>query len=181
MNLANRLTLARILLVPIFMVFLLTRIPGGRFLAAAVFILAASTDGLDGYIARRRQQVTKFGKFIDPLADKLLITASLVCLVELKLVPAWIAILIISREFAVTGLRTLAVGENIIIAASKLGKIKTISQVVAVSILLLVGLPIPYLDLLGQIALYFAVLMTIWSGVDYFLKARKVLERANKS
>lgn len=181
MNLANRLTLVRILLVPIFMVFLLTRIPGGRFLAAAVFILAASTDGLDGYIARRNKQVTKFGKFIDPLADKILITASLICLVELELVPAWIAILIISREFAVTGLRTLAVGENIVITASILGKIKTVSQVVAVSILLLVDLPIPYLDIIGQIILYFAVLMTVWSGIDYFLKARKVLERAHKN
>lgn len=181
MNLANRLTLARILLVPIFMIFLLTRIPGGRFIAAGIFILAASTDGLDGYVARRQQQVTKFGKFIDPLADKLLITASLICLVELKLVPAWIAILIISREFAVTGLRTLAASENVIIAASKLGKVKTVSQVIAISILLLEGLPIPYLGGLGQVSLYFAVLMTIWSGVDYFIKGRKVLEKSHKT
>lgn len=181
MNLANKLTLARILLVPIFMVLILTRIPGGRFFAAAVFILAASTDGLDGYIARRNKQVTRFGKFIDPLADKLLITASLISLVELDLVPAWIAILIISREFAVTGLRTLAVGENMVIAASPLGKLKTVSQVLAISILLLADLPIPYLSLLGELLLYVAVVMTVWSGVDYFIKARKVLERAHKS
>jgi CDP-diacylglycerol--glycerol-3-phosphate 3-phosphatidyltransferase len=166
MNLANKLTLARILLVPIFMVFVLTRIPGGRFLAAAVFILAASTDGLDGYIARRNKQVTRFGKFIDPLADKLLITASLISLVELDLVPAWIAILIISREFAVTGLRTLAVGENVVIAASNLGKLKTVSQVLAISVLLLAALPIPYLGLLGEVLLYVAVVMTVWSGID---------------
>lgn len=181
MNLANKLTLARILLVPIFMVFVLTRIPGGRFLAAAVFILAASTDGLDGYIARRNKQVTRFGKFIDPLADKLLITASLISLVELDLVPAWIAILIISREFAVTGLRTLAVGENVVIAASNLGKLKTVSQVLAISVLLLAALPIPYLGLLGEVLLYVAVVMTVWSGIDYFLKARKVLEKSHKN
>ncbi|NLL19290.1 MAG: CDP-diacylglycerol--glycerol-3-phosphate 3-phosphatidyltransferase [Clostridia bacterium] len=181
MNLANKLTLARILLVPIFMVFVLTRIPGGRFIAAAVFILAASTDGLDGYIARRNKQVTRFGKFIDPLADKLLITASLISLVELDLVPAWIAILIISREFAVTGLRTLAVGENVVIAASNLGKLKTVSQVLAISVLLLAALPIPYLGLLGEVLLYVAVVMTVWSGIDYFLKARKVLEKSHKN
>ncbi|NLC77200.1 MAG: CDP-diacylglycerol--glycerol-3-phosphate 3-phosphatidyltransferase [Clostridia bacterium] len=181
MNLANRLTLVRILLVPIFMVFVLTRIPGGRYVAAAVFILAASTDGLDGYIARRNKQVTKFGKFIDPLADKLLITASLISLVELKLVPAWIAILIISREFAVTGLRTLAAGEKVIIAASNLGKLKTITQVVAISTLLLAELPIPHLELLGEIFLYIAVVITVWSGIDYFLKARKVLEKVHRN
>ncbi len=179
MNLANKLTLARILLVPIFMVFLLTKIPGGRFIAAGIFIIAASTDGLDGYIARKRSEVTKFGKFIDPLADKLLITASLICLVELKMVPASVAIIIIGREFAVTGLRTLAAGENIIIVASKLGKFKTITQVVAISTLLLVDLPIPYLNNIGLALLYFAVFMTLWSGVDYFMKARKLLKQMN--
>lgn len=181
MNLANRLTLARILLVPIFMVFVLTRIPGGRFLAAGVFILAASTDGLDGYVARKNKQITKFGKFIDPLADKLLITASLISLVELGLVPAWIAILIISREFAVTGLRTLAASENMVIAASNLGKLKTVSQVIAVSLLLLAELPIPYLGIIGETFLYLAMVITIWSGIDYFVKARKILEKAHKN
>lgn len=181
MNLANKLTLARILLVPVFMVFLLAKIPGGRFIAAGIFIIAASTDGLDGYIARRRQEVTKFGKFIDPLADKLLITASLICLVELKMVPAWVAIIIIGREFAVTGLRTLAASENVIIVASKLGKLKTATQVIAIATLLLVDLPLPYLDVIGLTLLYFAVFLTIWSGIDYFLKARKLLEKMNKS
>lgn len=180
MNLANKLTLARILLVPVFMVFLLAKIPGGRFIAAGIFIIAASTDGLDGYIARKRKEVTKFGKFIDPLADKLLITASLICLVELKMVPAWVAIVIIGREFVVTGLRTLAAGENVIIVASKLGKLKTITQVVAISTLLLVDLPIPFLDLIGVTLLYFAVFMTLWSGADYFLNARKLLKQMGK-
>ncbi|HHW06529.1 MAG TPA: CDP-diacylglycerol--glycerol-3-phosphate 3-phosphatidyltransferase [Clostridia bacterium] len=181
MNLANRLTLVRIMLVPIFMVFVLTRIPGGRFLAAVVFILAASTDGLDGYMARKNKQITKFGQFIDPLADKLLITASLVSLVELRLVPAWIAILIISREFAVTGLRTLAASENVVIAASGLGKLKTVSQVIAITILLLADLPIPYLNVIGEAFLYLAVVITIWSGVDYFIKAKEILEKARQS
>ncbi|MFA5537285.1 MAG: CDP-alcohol phosphatidyltransferase family protein, partial [Bacillota bacterium] len=101
------------------------------------------------------------------------------CLVELEMVPASVAIIIIGREFAVTGLRTLAAGENIIIVASKLGKFKTITQVVAISTLLLVDLPIPYLNSIGLVLLYFAVFMTIWSGVDYFFKARKLLKRMN--
>jgi len=180
MNLANRLTLVRILLVPIFMVFVQTRIPGGRSLAAVVFIIAASTDGLDGYMARKKKQITKFGQFIDPLADKLLITASLVSLVELQLVPAWIAILIISREFAVTGLRTLAASENVVIAASSLGKLKTVSQVIAITILLLADLPIPYLGVLGEAFLYLAVVITIWSGLDYFVKGKEILEKARQ-
>lgn len=176
MNLANRLTMIRIILVPIFMVFLLTRIPGGRFWAAIIFIIAAITDGLDGYIARSRQQITKLGKLIDPLADKLLISAALVSLVELGLVPAWVAVLIISREFAVTGLRTVAASEGVVIAASKLGKAKTVSQVVAIIILLLQEIPWPFLPLLAKVGLIVAVVLTMVSGIDYFTKGVKVLE-----
>ncbi|TMZ62552.1 CDP-diacylglycerol--glycerol-3-phosphate 3-phosphatidyltransferase, partial [Klebsiella pneumoniae] len=145
MNLANKLTLARIFLVPIVMLFLLVNYDLGQFrlehgvitvseiIATLVFILAAVTDGLDGYIARKRKLVTNLGKFLDPLADKLLISASLISLVEMQRLDAWIAIVIISREFAVTGLRLVAAAEGNVIAASRLGKLKTIVQIIAIA------------------------------------------------
>jgi CDP-diacylglycerol--glycerol-3-phosphate 3-phosphatidyltransferase len=179
MNLANKLTLARIFLVPIFMLILLTRIPlYGDYLAALVFIIAASTDGLDGYIARSRKQVTNLGKFMDPLADKLLISAALISLVELDHIKAWVAIVIISREFAVSGLRAIAAGEGVIIAASKLGKYKTVSQIVAIVVILLHDFPFSAWQIpIGQILLYIAVIFTIVSGVDYFIKAKRLLKK----
>lgn len=174
MNLPNKLTMTRIFLVPIFMLFLLIRVPYGQYIAAAIFIIAASTDGLDGYIARKRKQVTNFGKLLDPLADKLLISAALISLVELKQISAWVAVIIIGREFFVTGLRAVAASEGVIIAASKLGKYKTISQIIAITLLLLNDL-LKMIDFsfAGQIAIYIAVFFTIWSGVDYFIKAKK--------
>lgn len=177
MNLANRLTLARIFLIPVFMIILLTRIPKyGDILAALIFIIAASTDGLDGYIARSRKQITNLGKLMDPLADKLLVSAALISLVELDMIKAWVAIVIIGREFAVTGLRAIAAGEGVIISASKLGKYKTVSQIVAISVILLHDLPLSIFQIpIGSFLLYIAVGFTIASGVDYFLKARKLL------
>jgi CDP-diacylglycerol--glycerol-3-phosphate 3-phosphatidyltransferase len=175
MNLANQLTLARIILVPLFMVFLLVKTTYGQLMAAVVFIVAAATDILDGYIARSRKQISNLGKIIDPLADKLLISAALISLVELNLVKAWVAFIIISREFAVTGLRTVAAAEGHVIAASPLGKLKTISQIVAVVATLIQNLPIPYLPILAKILLYFAVFITIYSGIDYFLKNKDLL------
>lgn len=179
MNLANRVTLARIFLVPIFMFFILIKIPFGEYIAAAIFILAASTDGLDGYIARARKEVTKFGKLLDPLADKLLVSAALISLVEISLVPSWIAVIIIGREFAVTGLRSIAAGEGVIISASKLGKIKTVSQIIAIVAIILndffvkiIGIPFN----IGEILIYIAVFFTIWSGVDYFMSGWRVLK-----
>ena len=179
MNLANKVTVARIFLVPVFMLVLLTRIPQyGDYLAALVFVIAASTDGLDGYIARSRKQVTTLGKFMDPLADKLLISAALVSMVELGSIRAWVAVVIISREFAVTGLRAIAASEGVIIAASKLGKYKTVSQIVAIVVLLLHDFPFSLWHIpLGQFLLYVAVGFTIASGVDYFLKAQKLLHK----
>lgn len=177
MNLANKLTLLRIFLVPIFMFVLLIRIPYGEYIAAAIFIIAASTDGLDGYIARKRKQITNFGKLMDPLADKLLITAALISLVELRIIAGWIAFVIIGREFFVTGLRTIAAAEGVIIAASKLGKIKTITQIVAIALLLLNDFPFSLLHLsFGKYVMYLAVFFTLWSGIDYFLKAKKSLK-----
>jgi len=179
MNLANKITVARIFLVPIFMLVLLTRIPKyGDFLAALVFVIAASTDGLDGYIARSRKMVTNLGKFMDPLADKLLISAALISMVELDMIRAWVAMVIISREFAVTGLRAIAASEGVVIAASKLGKYKTVSQIVAIVVLLLHDFPFgPWQLIMGQYLLWLAVALTIASGVDYFLNAKKLLHK----
>lgn len=174
MNLANKLTMSRIFLIPVFMLVLLIRIPYGEYVAAIIFIIAASTDGLDGYIARKRKEVTNFGKLIDPLADKLLISAALISLVELKQISAWVAVIIIGREFFVTGLRAIAAGEGVIISASKLGKLKTVSQIVAISALLLKDFPLSLLNItFGKYAIYVAVIFTIWSGIDYYLKAKK--------
>ena len=174
MNLANRLTLLRIFLIPVFMFFLLVRIPHGDFIAALIFIFASSTDGLDGYIARKRKQITNLGKLMDPLADKMLITAALITLVELGEVTAWVAVVILGREFFVTGLRGIAASEGIVVAASFLGKLKTVSQIVAVSLLLLNDYIEPIIGIeLGHWALYVAVLFTLWSGYDYVMKVGK--------
>ena len=172
MTVATILTLSRIFLVPIFLVVVLTteEIPYRQTLAALVFTLAAATDGLDGYIARARREVTKFGTLMDPIADKILISSALIALVELDLISAWIAVIIIGREFAVSGLRLIAAKENVIIPASIGGKIKTFSQIVAI-ITLLLHLP-------GSIYLiWLSAFITIYSGIDYFLKAQKLFKR----
>lgn len=191
MNLANKLTMLRIFLVPIFLIFIAMKgIPYGTILATLVFIIASLTDQLDGYIARSRNQVTTFGKFMDPLADKLLVTSALISLVELGLIPSYAAIIIIAREFAVSGLRTIAASEGKIIAASWWGKIKTVIQIIAI-VLLLIKVNIgasPYLaslinnnsivykffEVAPTVFLYLAVVITIISGIDYFIKNKKV-------
>jgi len=171
MNIPNKLTILRIILVPIFVVLMLTRIPYGGSLAAAIFVIAALTDSLDGYLARKWKQTTKLGAILDPLADKLLITAALISLVELGRIPGWIAIVIIGREFAVTGLRVVKAEEGIIIPASKLGKLKTISQVTAVLLIIVQNLYHPLAVLaLGEWVMYIAVAITVISGIEYFQK-----------
>jgi CDP-diacylglycerol--glycerol-3-phosphate 3-phosphatidyltransferase len=171
MNLPNAITLLRIFLVPIFVIFLLVKIPYGNYLAALVFIIASLTDSLDGYLARKWKQVTKLGIILDPLADKLLITAALISLVELGQVAGWIAIVILGREFAVSGLRAIKAEEGIIIAASKLGKLKTISQIIAVVIIILQNIYTPFGTLnIGAWAMYLAVIITLVSGIEYFYK-----------
>lgn len=192
MNLANKLTLIRIILVPIFLVFIAYQgLPYGSVIATLIFIIASVTDQLDGYIARSRNQVTNFGKFMDPLADKLLVTAALISLVELQLVPAWAAIVIIAREFAVSGLRTIAASEGLVIAASWWGKIKTVIQIIAIVLLLLqvniINSPgikelvagsnflRNFFIYVPDIFLYLAVAITIISGVDYFKKNKNVI------
>lgn len=169
MNVPNSLTLLRIFLVPVFVVVLVLNIPHGDLLAAIIFVAAALTDSLDGYLARKYKQITKLGIILDPIADKLLITAALICLVELGRLPGWIAIVILGREFAVSGLRSFKAEEGIIIPASKLGKFKTISQITAVIIIILENV-IPPLHIVGIWAIYIALAITVISGIDYFLK-----------
>lgn len=171
MNLPNSLTILRVVLIPIFVILLLIKIPNGDYWAALVFALAAFTDSLDGYLARRWKQVTKLGIILDPIADKLLITAALISLVQLARVPAWIAIVILGREFAVTGLRAYKAEEGIVIPASFLGKMKTLTQVAAVLLSILAPAYRPYTSCSWDYwAMLLAVLITLVSGVEYFFK-----------
>lgn len=172
LNLPNFLTLLRILAVPVVVVALLDGTPHGDTLAAIVFALAALTDGLDGYIARSRDSVTTFGKLMDPLADKLLITAALISLVSLNRLPAWVAMVIIAREFAITGLRSIAADRGVVIAASWMGKVKTVLQIAAVFALIIFN-PAP---LWVDILMYVALAATVISGFDYFFGLRKRIE-----
>ena len=182
MNLANKITILRILLIPIFVVLLLIPFPNHNYAAAFVFILAASTDSLDGYIARKRNEVTNFGKFIDPLADKLLVASALIGLVEMGKVSSAAAIIIISREFIITGFRLLAVTEGKVIAASWWGKLKTVTQIIAIVALILDNFPFRYINIpFDGIALYLAVIITIISGVDYIFMNKDIFKMENGS
>ncbi|WP_409340906.1 CDP-diacylglycerol--glycerol-3-phosphate 3-phosphatidyltransferase [Paenibacillus sp. MBLB4367] len=188
MNLANRITLARIFLVPIIMFFLLVNvslpqirieqfsITYNQIIAALIFIIAASTDSLDGYIARKRKLVTNLGKLLDPLADKLLVSAVLVSLVEMDKLDAWIAIVIISREFAITGLRQIALLEGTVMAASKWGKWKTGVQITAIIALLINNFPFAFINFrFDLLASWVAAVITIYSGIDYFVQNKHVI------
>jgi CDP-diacylglycerol--glycerol-3-phosphate 3-phosphatidyltransferase len=192
MNLANRITLARIFLVPIIMFFLLVKldlppirieqfsITYNQIIAVLIFIIAASTDSLDGYIARKHKLITNLGKLLDPLADKLLVTAVLVSLVDMGKLDAWIAVVIISREFAVTGLRSICAAEGIVIAASKLGKWKTAAQITAIIALLINNFPFAFLDIPFDLVMsWIAAIITIYSGIDYFAKNWHVIQFDN--
>jgi CDP-diacylglycerol--glycerol-3-phosphate 3-phosphatidyltransferase len=173
LNLPNVLTIIRILAVPVVVVALLGEIENGDVIAAVVFALAAATDGLDGYIARRRNEVTTFGKLMDPLADKLLVIAALVSLVALGRLEAWIAMVIIARELAVTGLRSVAAEQGVVIAASWMGKVKTALQIAAIFALIAYD-PAP---LAVDLLVYAAVAMTVISGADYFFGIRRRLRQ----
>ena len=177
LNLPNFLTLARIMLVPVLVVALLDETPNGDTIAAIVFAIAAVTDGLDGYIARSREAVTTFGKVMDPIADKLLIAAALISLVSLDRVAAWVAMVIIAREFAVSGLRVAAGQQGVVIPASLLGKAKTILQVAMVMALIAVE---DSGTAWVQALVYLAVAMTVISGADYFLNVRRRIEEARR-
>jgi CDP-diacylglycerol--glycerol-3-phosphate 3-phosphatidyltransferase len=189
MNLANRITLARIFLVPIIMFFLLVKLPFppikiehfsityNQIIAVLIFIIAASTDSLDGYIARKRKLVTNLGKLLDPLADKLLVAAVLISLVEMDKLDAWIAIVIISREFAVTGLRQIALLEGTVMAADKLAKWKTGVQITAIIALLINNFPFYFINFpFDLLATWAAAIITVYSGIMYFIKNKNLLD-----
>lgn len=165
-NLPNILTLLRILMVPLLVVVLLTKFDGKEFVGLAVFLIAGLTDVLDGYIARRYGLVTPLGKLLDPAADKILTSAAFISLVEMGLAPAWMVVTIIAREFAISTLRSVAAVDQVVIAASWSGKIKTISQVVAIS-LLIVHEKLDELAITSKIALWVALVLSIYSGIEY--------------
>lgn len=171
MNTPNKLTLLRVILVPLFMVFMMYEwFHYSRLVAAAVFLLAFATDWLDGYLARKNNQVTNFGKIMDPLADKMLTTAALVCLNATGEVSVWVTIIILSREFIVSGVRIAAASEGNVIAASIWGKAKTMWQFIALTAILCIGK-----NLVTDIAVWIAAVLTIISGVDYLVKNAKYL------
>ena len=182
MNLPNSLTIGRMFLVPLLVVVLLTEFEGRRIfgmqrelVAAAIFALASVTDWLDGYLARRRRQVTWLGQMLDPIADKLLTSAAFISLVQLNLAPAWMVAVIIGREFAITALRSLAYSKGITIPASPLGKIKMASQVTAVLLLMLGWGPLPMLAPAGNVALWVVMITAIVSAGDYYRRFQRLL------
>ncbi len=177
-NLPNALTAFRIFLVPLLVVVLLTRARHGLFLGAGIFGLAVLTDYLDGYLARRRNQVTRLGILLDPIADKLLTAAAFISLVELDAVPAWMVVIVVGREFAVTGLRNIAANRGILIPASGLGKGKMVAQVICIFLLLL-GLAYPVFKLPGLVGLWVVVVLALVSGADYFRMFWKETGRAS--
>ena len=175
MNLPNKLTTLRVIMIPFFVFFLLWQNGENytfRMIALALFIIASLTDLLDGKIARKYNLVTNFGKFMDPLADKLLVCSALICLIELNALPAWMVIIIISREFIISGFRLIASDNGVVIAASYWGKFKTTFQMVSVVLLIL---DIPVLAFVTTICVWIALLLTIVSLVDYIYKNHKIL------
>ncbi|MBM7716660.1 CDP-diacylglycerol--glycerol-3-phosphate 3-phosphatidyltransferase [Siminovitchia sp. FSL H7-0308] len=191
MNLPNKITVARILLIPVFLILMLvpfewgswhifgTEIKAAHIVGAVVFIIASITDWIDGYFARKLKLVTNLGKFLDPLADKLLVSAALIVLVEMHLAPSWVVITIISREFAVTGLRLILAGSGEVVAANMLGKIKTWTQIVAISALLLHNIPFSAINFpFADIMLYISLIFTVWSGYEYFHINRSIFKHS---
>ncbi len=193
MNLANKLTLFRVILIPFFVLVLSVKnFPHGALIALVIFAVASYTDHLDGSIARKYNLITNFGIFMDPFADKLLVTSAIIMLVSMNMTPAWVAIVIIAREFAVSGLRTVSAKEGLVIAASNLGKIKTTLQMTAVVLMLLklvimtdplfsgvyasLSSGAAFLLYLPDAVMFAAAIMTIYSGVDYFMKGWSVLD-----
>lgn len=177
MNLPNKLTVLRVILIPFFVFFLMAPyFPGyGNYIAVAIFIIASLTDMLDGKIARKYHLVTNFGKFMDPLADKLLVCSAMICLVETGQLAAWIVIVIIAREFIISGFRLVAADNGVVIAASYWGKFKTVFQMLMVIVLIL-DIPHPAFTMLGVVLTYIALILTIVSLADYVAKNKDVLK-----
>lgn len=176
MNLPNKLTVLRVLMIPFFVVFMLTDLGGsyGKYIALAIFCVASLTDMLDGKIARKYNLVTNFGKFMDPLADKLLVGSAMICLIPAGKLAAWIVIVIISREFIISGFRLVASDSGIVIAASYWGKFKTVSQMVMI-ILLILDLPGYGVYIAEQVIIWVALILTVVSLIDYIAKNKQVL------
>ena len=176
MNLPNKLTMARVILIPFFVLFLLVPVAGdySKYIALVIFIIASLTDLFDGKIARKYNLVTNFGKFMDPLADKLLVCSALICFIELDLLPAWIVLIIIAREFIISGFRLVASDNGVVIAASYWGKFKTTSQMIMIILLIA---QIPGFDILEQAFIYIALILTVVSLVDYLIKNEDVLQQ----
>ena len=175
MNLPNKLTIFRVVLIPFFLVLLYTDFwgRGNLYIAAAIFIIASLTDLIDGKIARKYNLVTNFGKFMDPLADKLLVCSAMIALVDLGKIAGWIVIVIIAREFIISGFRLIASDNGVVIAASYWGKFKTTFQMIMI-ILLILDLPFAYMDIVNNIVVYVALILTVISLVDYIFKNYKV-------
>ena len=171
MNLPNKLTIARVVLIPFFVFFLLYPLESGEWLALMFFLLASLTDMVDGKIARQYDLITNFGKLMDPLADKLLVSSALICLVALGRVPAWMVIIIIGREFVITGMRQIAMEQGIVIAAGWWGKFKTTAQIIMIALMIV---NLPPLQLVTDVMMWVALALTIISMVDYLWKNRKL-------
>lgn len=176
MNLPNKLTMVRVLLIPFFVFFLLSAIPGKDIIALIFFIIASLTDFADGRIARKYGLITDFGKFMDPLADKLLVCSAMICLVALGRIPAWIVCVIVAREFAISGFRLIAADNGIVIAASYWGKFKTTFQMIMV-ILMILNIQNPVMQTLTNIIMWIALILTIVSLVDYIMKNKAVISQ----
>ena len=178
MNLPNKLTIARVIMIPLFLICLYLNIGCGKYIAVGIFILASLTDLLDGKIARKYNLVTNFGKFMDPLADKLLVCSALIALVDLERIEAWIVIIIIAREFIISGFRLVASDNGVVIAASYWGKFKTASQMVTV-ILLVLNIQNTVFTVLGTVFIYISLVLTVVSLIDYIAKNKEVLKDQN--
>ena len=179
MNLPNKLTVLRVIMVPFFVFFMLTDVGGAanKWIALVLFIVASLTDMLDGKIARKYNLVTNFGKFMDPLADKLLVCSAMICLVDLKLIPVWVVLIIIAREFIISGFRLVASDNGIVIAASYWGKFKTTFQMLMVIVIIFnINLKLSWLNILGTILIYVALVLTVVSLIDYIAKNKDVLK-----
>lgn len=174
MNLANKITMFRVVMIPVFLVFCYLDFPASNYIALAIFILASLSDFADGQIARRRNLVTDFGKFMDPLADKVLVTAAMLVFVEWGQMPAWVLAVVIAREFAVSGMRMMAATDGKVIAAAWSGKVKTASTMVCI---ILMFLPIP--AVLNTICWVVILVTTVYSGVEYFIKNKTVIDWTN--
>ena len=173
MNAPNILTILRVLLIPVFIILLMNDY---YYISGIIFIFASLTDALDGYLARKYNLVTNFGKLMDPLADKLLVVSALICLTVLGDIAYWMVIVILAREFTITGLRSVAASAGVVIAADWSGKIKTIAQMVAISLILLKNWPFVYIGIpMDRIILWIAVVMTVYSGIEYIIKNRKLV------